>query len=139
MSIASGPSHTLFINSNLKALSFGHNDNGQCGQIGLTPLNRPTLIEHLKNVNIVQVACGEKHSLFLTEDNKVYACGSNEHGQLGMGSRLQWYKMAKKPNLISYYGSPIKKIGCGRKFSVLLDSDGHLHTCGSSKFGQLGM
>ena len=34
---------------------------------------------------IKEVACGLAHTMLLTEDGKVYACGVNEDGQLGVG------------------------------------------------------
>lgn len=129
----------MLINKNQKALCFGHNEKGQCGQDELFPYDKPTLIKHLENVSIIQVACGDKHSLFLTDTNEVYACGSNEHGQLGIASRLRHIKMVTKPILITRQVPPIKKIGCGQDFSVMLDIHGNLYTFGSAKFGQLGM
>lgn len=123
------------MNSNSKAFCFGQNENGQCGQDALIPFTKPTLIEHLRNLNIVQISCGEKHSLFLTDTNEVYACGCNAFGQLGIANGNQ---MVTKPSKIIHDVAPIKKIGCGQNFSVLLDTDGNLYTFGSSKFGQLG-
>lgn len=29
------------------------------------------------------MACGKNHTLAITEDGKLYACGSNDFGQLG--------------------------------------------------------
>ena len=47
--------------------------------------------EHLlaPQVHVLQVACGDKHTLFLvkekeTGDESVASCGSNELGQLGL-------------------------------------------------------
>jgi len=34
---------------------------------------------------IVQVAAGENHNLYLSEEGKVYTNGNNIHGQLGSG------------------------------------------------------
>lgn len=126
------------INQDFKAISFGQNESGQCGQDVPIPLTKPTLINHLKNLNIIQIGCGKGHSLFLTENNEVYACGNNERGQLGIGSRLKWCKKLPKPKKIVYDGPPVKKIGCGNEFSALLDTDGHLYMFGMSEFGQLG-
>jgi alpha-tubulin suppressor-like RCC1 family protein len=35
--------------------------------------------------NVIKIAAGHEHSLFLTADEKVYACGQNDQGQLGLG------------------------------------------------------
>lgn len=36
---------------------------------------------------IKQIACGENHSLFLTDMGRVYSCGSTKDGKLGLGHR----------------------------------------------------
>lgn len=43
------------------------------------------MIRGLGTVNIVQVACGFKHSLVLTDGGKLFSFGDNEFGQLGLG------------------------------------------------------
>lgn len=34
---------------------------------------------------LFQVVCGQDHTLFLTEDGRVYACGLGSDGQTGIG------------------------------------------------------
>lgn len=43
-------------------------------------------VEGVKNV--VQVACGQHHTLAMTEDGQVYGWGDNRRGQLGEGPPL---------------------------------------------------
>jgi alpha-tubulin suppressor-like RCC1 family protein len=38
-----------------------------------------------KLAQVIKVAAGLEHSVFLTNDGEVYACGEGEHGQLGLG------------------------------------------------------
>lgn len=38
------------------------------------------------NRDIISVAAGPSHTLFLTSDDGLYACGNNEEGQLGLGN-----------------------------------------------------
>ena len=45
----------------------------------------PQLIEKLKGFEIVQIACGETHSLCLSKDGKIYGWGTSMYGQLGLG------------------------------------------------------
>lgn len=33
------------------------------------------------------IACGEEHSLFLTESGRLFSCGSSKDGKLGLGAR----------------------------------------------------
>uniref|UniRef100_W8C2G6 Protein RCC2 n=1 Tax=Ceratitis capitata TaxID=7213 RepID=W8C2G6_CERCA len=134
---ATGPSsaHTLLINMERKALAFGRNPSGQLGLPDVKICEKPTPVIGLENFNIVQVACGRHHSLFLTDTGRVYACGDNKSGQCGIGNTIP---VINKPTLINYRGPPIIKIGCGAEFSVILDIKDNLHTFGLPEYGQLG-
>lgn len=121
-----------------KAFSFGRNECGQCGHEKLRTFNVPTLIAGLSHLNIVQAATGSKHSLFLTDEGVVYACGQNKSGQLGLGTKHAKREVVTKPTRIDYNGAPIVQIGCGGEFSVILDINGNLYTFGLPEFGQLG-
>lgn len=116
----------------MKASSFGDNESGQCGHVQLVPYKTPTQIEQLNDLNIVQVSCGDNHSLFLTDTGEVYGCGDNKRGQLGIETQHQTITEPQK------IFESIKKIGCGQNFSVLLDTNGNLLTFGASEVGQLG-
>lgn len=117
-------------------MSFGENSHGQLGQPKLEIYTQPTLIDGLKKVKIIQAACGRHHSLFLSDDGVVYACGDNAKGQCGLGTISTTPVL--KPKRIKYYGPPIIKVGCGAFFSVILDNKGNLHTFGLPEYGQLG-
>jgi len=43
---------------------------------------------HHTNSIGLQVACGSRHTLFLSEANCVWAAGDNRRGQLGLGKHL---------------------------------------------------
>ena len=47
-------------------------------------LSFPGLIGSLRSLRIVQVSCGEAHSLALAATGHLHAWGSNSHGQLGL-------------------------------------------------------
>ena len=44
------------------------------------------LVMALQALVVVQVCCGQQHSMALTEAGQVYMWGSNNRGQLGNGS-----------------------------------------------------
>lgn len=48
----------------------------------------PKKMEHFEEygAKAVSVQCGDKHTLILTEDGEVLACGVGEYGRLGTGS-----------------------------------------------------
>lgn len=114
-------------------MSFGSNLLGQCGHGEIKTQMKPKLIESLRGVNVIDVACGENHSIILTDTGNVYATGANEYGQIGVGPFHPCFIdpcYIDEPCLIDFDGCRIKKIGCGENFSVALDVDGHLHLFG---------
>ena len=50
-----------------------------------TRRDSPTLVDGLKDVAIVDAACGRNHTVFLSDRGVVYAAGDNKMGQLGLG------------------------------------------------------
>lgn len=60
------------------------------GELGLGGIEEehiltPRPLDWFGASSVTEVACGETHSLLLTKDGQVYACGSNDYGQLGHG------------------------------------------------------
>ena len=39
--------------------------------------------------SLLQMRCGNNHTIFLTEHGHVYTMGQNDHGQLGIGNHLE--------------------------------------------------
>ncbi|XP_030755247.1 protein RCC2 homolog [Sitophilus oryzae] len=127
--------HSVLVDSDGKAYTFGRNPNGQLGLDNTTSTSKPLLVPGLEKMNVISAACGRHHTLFLTDTGTVYACGDNKSGQCGVGN-LQ--PQILTPTRINYRGPPIVKVGCGAEFSVILDVKGGLHTFGLPEYGQLG-
>jgi alpha-tubulin suppressor-like RCC1 family protein len=78
------------------------------------------------------------HSIFLTPDGQVYACGFNGYGQLGDGTTIDKnYPVQVKidantplTDIISY--------SAGGNHSLFLKRDGTVYACGLNSRGQLG-
>jgi alpha-tubulin suppressor-like RCC1 family protein len=117
----------------LGQLGLGHNYNQ----------NVPTLIEAPKMGEIIAISAGGHHSLFLNAQGQVFACGSNNYGQLGFGN----VKDRNFPKLIEtfhadnkkVYQIPIVAISAGVQHSLLLDSYGQVWSFGRGDNGQLGL
>lgn len=87
----------------------------------------------------MQVACGEFHTLALTEDGQVYVWGGSWRNK--RGDKLEDRKGFQnfKPFLLhALEGRVITKIGCGDFHSVALEDNGNLYTWGKGDEGECG-
>lgn len=76
---------------------------------------------------IVQIACGLKHSIALTNNGELYAWGSNSDGQLGVGSNT---KMELVPKLVhSLAAVPIAFVTCGGYHTIIILKSGKHQSC----------
>lgn len=136
--IAATDSHSLFLTSDAHVYATGYNLYGQLG-IGndgymdqIIPVMIPTLD------NIIQIATGNSHSLFLTSNGHVYACGNNAYGQLGIGNNIHQYNPVKCDisNIVSIAA------GCYNSFLIQYDDKDKsniVYAAGYNNYGQLGL
>ena len=81
----------------------------------------------LSGLKIKQVACGDYHTLCLTNDGQVFAWGGTLHKKIGEKGALQ----NNEPRLVQgLVGRLVTFIDCGDFHSVALDSQGALYTWG---------
>ena len=115
-----GYSHSCFVLNNGKVAGCGYtsNDIAKCpiGN-GLAVNSNITLPKILKEgsadmSNIVQVACGNDFTLFLTADGRVKSCGNNSDGQLGDGSTTNRSTPTFIPNLSNIVYISAKYLSC---------------------------
>ena len=91
MEIAAGYYHSLILDG---ATVFGCGQSSH-GQLGLNNASMAKL-EKIGNLpNIVSVAAGGYHSLFLDTKNCVWVCGLNDQGQIGLGSTNKTHTITK--------------------------------------------
>ena len=97
----------------------------------------PTI--ELTVTNNFMVGTGKFHSLFLVLNSKVYSCGDNTKGQLGIGS----YVSTNTPVYVKTNAytdlTNVKSVYAGGDHSVFLLNDGTVYVCGDNTFGQLGI
>lgn len=80
------------------------------------------------------VACGIGYCLLLSEDNRVWAFGKNDVGQLGLGHKHD----VDHPRQISDLAN-IVSVAAGSNHSLALDNKGEVWAWGMSKEGALGL
>jgi len=136
--VVSGPlaAHSFFITKDGLCLGLGRNEQGQLGLGNTTRTDSAEVIPALKSLKIVQASCGKSHSMFVTEDGDVWACGDNNMGQLGIGGKGEGIEMLPKKVQIE---EPVVHTACGLDFTLFVTKAGALFSAGSSENGQLGL
>lgn len=88
--------------------------------------------------NIVAASLGSSHGLYLDGDGAVFASGRSTYGQLGLPDTGDGtYDVVATPTQIP--GIPaMKMIAAGGDFSLMLDRDGNVWSCGINDNGALG-
>ena len=65
-----------------QALTWGCGLHGQLGHFSTSNEFFPRKVEHLRDIDVASVACGHRHTMFLTGDGEVYSCGEGVDGKL---------------------------------------------------------
>ena len=78
---------------------------------------KPTLVFSLVQYNIVSISLGSKHALTVTDKGLVFAVGSNEYGQTGLGNNASVFTQVE-----SFNGQKIVKVACGFAHSCKIEN-----------------
>ncbi|XP_022651457.1 E3 ubiquitin-protein ligase rpm-1-like isoform X3 [Varroa destructor] len=84
---------------------------------------------------VIQAATGVHHTVLLLENGSVLTFGSNQHGQLGHGTRS--LRGAPGPLQGIPSGMRAVQVAAGSNHTVLLLANGAVYTCGNPLNGQL--
>lgn len=139
--VSCGDEFTMCLSQNGDIYSFGYNFDGQLGRGNIhtfgynrkRPENRktykskdtlPSKIPTLKNVEYIQ--CGRNHTFCKIQDGEIYSWGDNEYGQLGIGNSIN--QLTPVRNSLSREDTI--DIKCGSKHTLILTSNGEVHSCG---------
>jgi hypothetical protein len=97
-------------------------------------VNKPELNKYLSDEQVIDICCGEYHTLVLTNSGEVYAWGQNKSGQIGNGMSNQLIPI--KVN--GFNGEKVIQISCGYHHSMALTESGRVFSWGNNESGQLG-
>lgn len=136
---AGGDDFSLFLKSDGTVWACGSNTTGELGSgTPGAPESTPVQVNGLSN--IIAIAAGGEHSLFLKNDGTVWACGSNAYGELGLGTsdfsaHVTVTQIPALSNIVSIAaGGNVGNTG----HSIFLKNDGTVWACGSNIYGGLG-
>ncbi|XP_077921327.1 X-linked retinitis pigmentosa GTPase regulator isoform X5 [Halichoerus grypus] len=82
------------------------------------------------------LSCGDEHTAIVTGNNKLYMFGSNNWGQLGLGSK----STVNKPTCVkALKPEKVKFAACGRNHTLVSTEGGKVYAAGGNNEGQLGL
>ncbi|XP_069354732.1 probable E3 ubiquitin-protein ligase HERC3 isoform X2 [Maniola hyperantus] len=133
--VACGRAHTVFVTDTNAIYSVGCNDEGQLGTGDMEHQSIPQFVELDVDQPIKQVSAGSNHTALLTDDGRVFVCGSNSEGQLGLGDtarscvRFTELKFVEK----------IAFVECGYYHTVFITAQGAVFVTGDNEHQKLGI
>jgi len=81
----------------------------------------PKLLRFLGKKPVIQIACGDSHSLVLTDSHDVYSWGRVFEGQLGISENVT---ICTKPTYARHlFNNPIKYIAVGAFYSLAINEN----------------
>ncbi|KAK5616304.1 RCC1-like G exchanging factor-like protein [Crenichthys baileyi] len=142
--VSCGRAHSLVLTDQEGVFSMGNNAYGQCGRtIVEEEVYREPRI-HGSNpcsTGVARlfsgVACGQDHSLFLTDTGKVFSCGWGADGQTGLGH----HSISSCPVEVGgdLAGVEVQQISTYGDCSLAVSRDGQLFGWGNSEYRQLAL
>nr|QBK90128.1 MAG: regulator of chromosome condensation protein [Pithovirus LCPAC102] len=136
-SVSCGGAHTIIIDENDYLWSFGCNDTGQLGiKIGYyIDIYIPTKIAF--NHKVKSVSCGNDHTIIIDENDKLWAFGDKNYGQLGLGD-IKYDIDIDIPTKIPF-NYKVKSVSCGNIYTTIIDENNEIWSFGCNRDGQLGL
>lgn len=136
ISVSGGAWHSLFLDSEGNAYACGLNSEGSLGLPSVNNGKRILVPTKINLESVIDISAGGWHSLFLTVDGKVYGCGSNKFGQLGMS---EMSSSLVPIHINRFFDHVIMSVNAGDNYSMFLTTDHKVYGCGINFAGQLGL
>ncbi|KAK4877658.1 hypothetical protein RN001_010164 [Aquatica leii] len=137
--IRGGRAHSLVL-TNEGVYLLGNNIYGQCGRqiIPDESYQMSRYIHHIEKVDgkeIKDIACGQDHSILVTQDGSVYSCGWGADGQTGLGHYNSESEFTKVQGDIA--SENIVKVATTADFVLALNDKGDVFGWGNTEYAQI--
>lgn len=129
--IAAGAQHSLAVRTDGSLWAFGSNSHGQLGTGSMANATTPTRVDPTVNT-WRRLSAGTRHSLATRTDGTLWATGSNDDGQLGLGNTVSVTSMTRVGTLTGW-----DTASAGATHSLGL-RQGTLFAWGRNTSGELG-
>jgi len=135
ISVSAGENHSLAIQEDGSLWVWGSNEFGKFGDGTYSGFYEffPHPIKVMDYV--AAVSAGRYHTVAILTDGSVWAWGSNNHGELGIGMEAIFWTFEPMPTKVM---DNAVSVAAGTGFTLALNTDGGVFGWGFNEFGQLG-
>ncbi|XP_061107075.1 inhibitor of Bruton tyrosine kinase [Conger conger] len=131
------PAHVVFRNSDpTEVYTWGNNTNFSLGHGNQESRHHPELVDVFARtgVYVKQVVLCKFHSVFLSQNGRVFTCGHGQGGRLGHGDE-QTYMVPRMVESLHH----CSQVAAAKDHTVVLTEEGYVYTFGLNTFHQLGL
>ncbi|XP_064198711.1 inhibitor of Bruton tyrosine kinase isoform X1 [Anguilla rostrata] len=131
------PAHVVFRNSDpTEVYTWGNNTNFSLGHGNQESRHHPEIVDVFARtgVYIKQVVLCKFHSVFLSQNGRVFTCGHGQGGRLGHGDE-QTYMVPRMVESLHH----CSQVAAAKDHTVVLTEEGYVYTFGLNTFHQLGL
>ena len=164
--VAAGGNHTVAVTAGGRLYTWGWSVCGQLGHGGIDDRLVPHVVDYTASQEVdaeaffphvvdytasqevdaeafggsavVMAACGQRHTLVVTHDGALWACGEGRYGQLGLNDKLNRL-VFERVGAQEFGGASVVAAAAGNMHSVAVTEDGALWTWGNGASGELGL
>jgi regulator of chromosome condensation len=155
--VGSNNNSSFAVDDSGDAWAWGLNTKGQTGTGVVNPkmdgeVHSPKRViglsrQELGGASVVEIVGGDHHTLFLTSDGRVFACGRSDEGQLGLADEdpalvdRAFPDFLPEPARITFpdMNDPIRSIAAGTHGNMAVTEGGALYSWGAQAQGELGL
>lgn len=143
ISIDASNSHSVAVDGDGNVYSCGANANGECLTGNTEPvyiwtkMENPTIVGE-SPTKWVAARCGGNFTILMDDRGKLYSCGLNSSGQLGIGSTTASTSVCEVGSTDEVKAIRYKKISVGNQHVLAIDTDDNLWSWGEGTQGRLG-
>jgi len=135
IALSAGLTHSLALGGDGRVYAWGDNGHGQLGDGSTVERTRPVAVTLPGGGRATAVFAGDRFSLALGADGRLYAWGANADGELGDGAATD----RATPGAVRLpRGVRVSAAAAGDYYSLAVGSGGRLYAWGLNRFGQLG-
>ncbi|GAB0086299.1 Williams-Beuren syndrome chromosomal region 16 protein [Sergentomyia squamirostris] len=134
-----GRAHAILLSETGEVFAMGNNSYGQLGRESVEGEDymKSHIIHRFKipEETVVNVCCGQDHSMFITQSGKVFSCGWGADGQTGNGTYDTSGRVTQALGDIK--DEKIVKLTCAADCVLALNAKGEVFGWGNTEYGQL--